>query len=75
MSHVSKEFADHYDLRCHCDACGWEEDLDIHNIDYNWEREVADEMICKECGHVGLMLSAVVKGKRVMLNEELNKPD
>jgi len=61
MFNINKDFANHYNLRCHCDACGWEEDLDINTVDYNWEREVADEMICKECAHVGLKLSAVIK--------------
>lgn len=68
MPNLTEKFADHYDLRCHCDACGWEEDLDINGIDFNWEREEADLMICKECGHVGLKLSAVVKGKCVKLD-------
>ncbi len=70
MSSINEEFADHYDLHCHCDACGWEEDLDINSIDYNWEREEADLMMCKKCGHVGLKLSAVVKGNRIILNRD-----
>ena len=39
-----------YDIQCLCRNCGWEDKVDVHEVDYFTLEDIKNDMTCPECG-------------------------